>query len=60
MKISYFNYHHDIHGQTQCAAVQIRALARALENLGHQVDVRFLAASDQGEAQALRPLKKIR
>ena len=49
MKISYFNYHHDIRGQTQGAAVQIRALARALENFGHQVDVRFLAAYEQGE-----------
>ena len=60
MKISYFNYHHDIHGQTQGAAVQIRALARAMEKLGHQVDVRFLAAYEQGETGALQSLKEIR
>jgi glycosyltransferase involved in cell wall biosynthesis len=60
MKISYFNYHHDIRGQTRGAAVQIRALARALENLGHQVDVRFLTAYDQGETIAPRSLKEIR
>ena len=60
MKISYFNYHHDIHGQTQGAAVQIRALARAMEKLGHQVDLRFLAAYKQGETGALQSLKEIR
>jgi glycosyltransferase involved in cell wall biosynthesis len=59
MKISYFNYHHDIRGQTQGAAVQIRALARGLAKLGHQVDVRFLGAYEQGETKAPQVLKKI-
>jgi glycosyltransferase involved in cell wall biosynthesis len=60
MKISYFNCHHDISGQTQGAAVQIRALAQVLEKLGHRVDVRFLAAYKQGETGAPPSLKEIR
>ena len=60
MRISYFNYHHDIQGMTQGAAVQIQALTKGLEQLGHQVDLRFLAAYHQGETAAPPTLKNIR
>jgi glycosyltransferase involved in cell wall biosynthesis len=60
MRISYFNYHHDIAGMAQGAAVQIRALDRELKHLGHTVDLRFLAAYGLGEVLTSQRLKKNR
>lgn len=44
MKISYFNYHYNIHGSTRGAAAQVEAIAENLEKLGHQVNLHFRAA----------------
>ncbi|MHB9073456.1 MAG: glycosyltransferase family 4 protein [Desulfobaccales bacterium] len=60
MKISYFNYHHDIEGSAIGAATQIRAIAAALTRLGHQVDVQFRTAKQPGEDREYLGLKKIR
>ena len=60
MKISYFNYHYDIEGKAIGAATQVRAIAAALDRLGHQVDLQFRAARRPGESPAYCGLKKVR
>lgn len=59
MKISYFNYHHDIEGSAIGAATQIRAITAALTRLGHQVDMQFRTAKQPGENRQYLGLKKI-
>ena len=53
MKISYFNYHYDIEGSAIGAATQIRAVAAALTQLGHRVDVQFRTARPAGRAREI-------
>ena len=48
MRISYFNYHYDIEGRAIGAATQVRAIAAALDRLGHRVDLQFRAARRPG------------
>jgi glycosyltransferase involved in cell wall biosynthesis len=59
MRISYFNYHHDIDGIGIGAATQIRAIAAALTRLGHRVDMHFLAAKQPGENKQYWGLKQV-
>lgn len=59
MKISYFNYHYDIEGSAIGAATQIRAIAAALTQLGHQVDLQFRTAKPPGENREYLGLKRI-
>lgn len=59
MRVAYFNYHHDLAGQTQGAAVQIESLARELRALGHEVAVCSWAAGAAGASRAPAPLKQI-
>jgi glycosyltransferase involved in cell wall biosynthesis len=59
MRISYFNYHHDIEGIGIGAATQVRAIAAALTRRGHQVDLQFRAAKQAEENKQYWGLKKI-
>lgn len=59
MRLAYFNYHHDLAGQTQGAAVQIANLARELQALGHEVAVCSWAAGAAGASRAPEGLKQI-
>ncbi|MGA9754003.1 MAG: glycosyltransferase family 4 protein [Desulfobaccales bacterium] len=60
MKVSYFNYHYDLEGSAIGAATQIRAIAAALTQLGHRVDVQFRTAKQPGEHRNYLGLKKVR
>ena len=59
MKISYFNYHYDIEGKALGAATQVRAIATALNRLGHQVDLQFRAARRPGKEPGYLGLKRL-
>jgi glycosyltransferase involved in cell wall biosynthesis len=58
MKIAYFNYHYDVRGTARGCAVQIEAVAQGLRSQGHQVDLHYLAAHEQGESRIPASLKK--